>query len=150
MKQGKNDFVVQKAVELGVSKIVFFDSKFVVEKDVNKLRLEKIAVEAMKQCGRADKITVDFMTYKNAVECADGDVILFYEGECDYKLSDIALSDKSQITIFVGSEGGFDQAEINLARDKSFFVTTLGKRILRAEAASIVATALVTDKIGVN
>ena len=48
-KQGKNDFIVQKAVELGISRIVFFKSDFVTEKEVNVERLRKIASEALKQ-----------------------------------------------------------------------------------------------------
>ncbi len=148
LKQGKNDFVVQKSVELGVSELIFFDSKNVVEKNVNSARLNKIAVEAMKQCGRADKIVVDYLPYEKAVERAEGTVIMFYEGDCDYKLSNLPLAEKNEVSIFVGSEGGFDEKEIELAREKGFFVTSLGKRILRAETASIVATALVTDKIG--
>ena len=74
-KLGKNDFIVQKAVELGVSRVVFFTSDFVTEKDVNLERLNKIAKEALKQCDRADEVTVEFMTFENAVNVAENGII---------------------------------------------------------------------------
>lgn len=71
----QNDFIVQKAVELGVSRVVFFTSDFVIEKDVNLERLNKIAKEALKQCDRADEVTVEFMTFENAVNVAENGII---------------------------------------------------------------------------
>lgn len=148
LKQGKNDFIVQKAVELGVTRLVFFVSKNVVEKEVNIDRINKIAVEAMKQCGRADRISVEFTSFEKAVADISGKALLFYEGECEKTLSDYDFNGLTEISIFVGSEGGFDEKEVELAKNADITVISLGKRILRAETASIVATALVTDKIG--
>ena len=111
-KQGKNDFIVQKAVELGISRIVFFKSDFVTEKEVNVERLRKIATEALKQCGRADSVEVEFTDYFSAVDNCENAVI-FYEGECENTLSDIG-NDVS--ALFVGSEGGFSEREVGYAR----------------------------------
>ncbi len=138
-KQGKNDFIVQKAVELGISRIVFFKSDFVTEKEVNVERLRKIATEALKQCGRADSVEVEFTDYFNAVDNCENAVI-FYEGECENTLSDIG-NDVS--ALFVGSEGGFSEREVGYARERGLKTITLGKRILRAETASVVATSMI-------
>lgn len=138
-KQGKNEFIVQKAVELGISRIVFFKSDFVTEKEVNVERLRKIATEALKQCGRADSVEVEFTDYFNAVDNCENAVI-FYEGECENTLSDIG-NDVS--ALFVGSEGGFSEREVVYARERGLKTITLGKRILRAETASVVATSMI-------
>lgn len=138
-KQGKNDFIVQKAVELGISRIVFFKSDFVTEKEVNVERLRKIATEALKQCGRADSVEVEFTDYFSAVDNCENAVI-FYEGECENTLSDIG-NDVS--ALFVGSEGGFSEREVGYARERGLKTITLGKRILRAETASVVAMSMI-------
>ena len=138
-KQGKNEFIVQKAVELGISRIVFFKSDFVTEKEVNVERLRKIATEALKQCGRADSVEVEFTDYFSAVDNCENAVI-FYEGECENTLSDIG-NDVS--ALFVGSEGGFSEREVGYARERGLKTITLGKRILRAETASVVATSMI-------
>ncbi len=138
-KQGKNEFIVQKAVELGISRIVFFKSDFVTEKEVNLKRLRKIATEALKQCGRADSVEVEFTDYFSAVDNCENAVI-FYEGECENTLSDIG---NAVSALFVGSEGGFSEREVGYARERGLKTITLGKRILRAETASVVATSMI-------
>lgn len=138
-KQGKNDFIVQKAVELGISRIVFFKSDFVTEKEVNVERLRKIATEALKQCGRADSVEVEFTDYFNAVDNCEN-AVMFYEGECENTLSDIG---NAVSALFVGSEGGFSEREVGYARERGLKTITLGKRILRAETASVVATSMI-------
>ena len=138
-KQGKNEFIVQKAVELGISRIVFFKSDFVTEKEVNVERLRKIATEALKQCGRADSVEVEFTDYFSAVDNCEN-AVMFYEGECENPLSDIG---NAVSALFVGSEGGFSEREVGYARERGLKTITLGKRILRAETASVVATSMI-------
>lgn len=143
-KLGKNDFIVQKAVELGISRIVFFKSEFVVEKEVNLERLNKIAKEALKQCERADDVSVEFTLYEDAVENAEN-AVMFYEGDCDWVFNDVSDTVRG---FFVGSEGGFSDDEVSFAKSRGIKTVSLGKRILRAETASVVATTLVQLKTG--
>ncbi len=143
-KTGKNDFIAQKAVELGVSRIVFFTSDNVVERDVNLERLNKIAKEALKQCDRADDVKVEFSTFENAVKNAK-EAVIFYEGDCEISANNIPVATTE---FFVGSEGGFSEREIALAKNNGIKTVSLGKRILRAETASVVATTLVQLKTG--
>lgn len=149
LKCGKNDFVAQKAVELGVSRIVFFDSKNAAEKNISVERLRKIAVEAMKQCGRADSVTVEFKTFAEVIaEAAEGFSIMPYELEASVKLSDLDYENRVGASIIIGSEGGFDKSEAEAARQAGVNLVSLGRRILRAETAAIAAVVLITEKIG--
>ena len=146
--KNKNDFIVQKAVELGVSKVVFFISKNVSEKDVSTERLNKIAIEACKQCGRAIQVDVQLMPFSDVVEQIDADTILFYEEERQNKIRQLDLSDCETLKIIIGSEGGFDISEVEQAKQKGAKILSLGARILRAETAAIVATAFAMDALG--
>lgn len=148
-KLGKNDFIVQKAVELGVSKIVIFDSRYVSEKKVNTDRLGKIASEACKQCGRSDSAAVEYTDLDSALSSVDGEnSIMFYENEKHAFLEDCNIGELNSVNIFVGSEGGFDDSEVALAKERGIKILSLGGRILRAETASVVAVTLVQDRIG--
>lgn len=151
LKGDKTELVVQKATELGVKKIVVFSSEFSSAYiNDNKLsRLNKVAVEASKQCKRAIAPSVEYAKdlesalgfasdYKNkffACEFAD-------ETEVDLKNID------GSTAIVVGSEGGFSQNEFELAKSLEFKTVYLGKRILRAETCSIILTALVMSGLG--
>ena len=148
LKSDKMEYVIQKAVELGVSKIAPFISKNVVVKvegkDINKKsdRWNKIALEAVKQCGRSDIVSVDnvinFNEMKEALSEYDR-VILAYENEKE-PLKNIlrSLNKKEKIAIIIGAEGGFNVDEVEqILTNKNAVSVSLGSRILRAETASL-------------
>jgi len=147
----KNEFIVQKAVELGVKKIGVFSSEFSsAYMNANKLeRLNKVAKEAAKQCLRATAPEIVYYdTLEKALLSADG-----YENKlfaCEFATE--SKRDVSALTgstaIVIGSEGGFSRAEENLANDKGFASVTLGKRILRAETAAVALTSVVMFALG--
>lgn len=110
--KSKNDFIVQKAVELGVTKIVLFVSKYVSETNPVVERLNKIATEACKQCGRAKKVEVELQYYADVLANVDSHTILFYEEERQNKISQYDLSKYDYLNIIIGSEGGFDAVEV--------------------------------------
>lgn len=157
-KGDKMDFIVQKAVEVGVSAIVpVLTSRCVSRPDEKSLqkkvsRWQKIADEAAKQSerGRVPRV-LEAVRFENAVEIAKRSekTLLFYEkgGVPLYKA--ISITDKPRsIAVFVGPEGGFESAEVDLVSGAAeATVCTLGKRILRTETAAIVATALVIYEI---
>ena len=147
-KGEKNHFITQKATELGVEEIVFFESKFTVARaDNSKLeKLKKVAKEACKQCGRSlvPKISLTkFNLLKDKL--INFDLILFlYEKEfvnnsLNKYLKDIQNSNK--IAVIVGAEGGFSSEECefmeNLQNQLNINSVSLGKRILRTETTSI-------------
>lgn len=150
LKGEKFDLVVQKAVELGVTKLIPLNTKRadVRLKDTDKRfeRWGKIALEAAKQSGRAKLMAIEKpLEFKNFVETADGSRILFAErGGANF--SDIKKTKK--ITAAVGAEGGWEAWEIELAREKEFQIVTFKGRILRAETAAVSIAAVLQHRFG--
>ena len=150
LKNNKLDFVIQKAVELGVDRIIPFTSANCAETKFSVDRANKIALEAAKQCGSAylsrvdELISIDEM----AAQLKNYDSVLFaYEGERKLKLSD-ALREGKHIALIVGPEGGFQPDEAESIINAGASSVTLGRRILRAETASIIFCALVLNGLG--
>lgn len=147
----KNEFLVQKAVELGVSEIVVFSSEYSsAYMNANKLeRLNKVAKEASKQCLRACAPEVKYCdTLEKALKAgADYENKLFAcEFASESKIDMKSL--KGSVAMVVGSEGGFSRAEEELASAQGYASVTLGKRILRAETAGVALTAVVMFHLG--
>ncbi len=146
LKGDKTELVVQKAVELGINKIVVFSSEFssAFINENKLLRLNKVSQEASKQSKRA--IAPEVIYKKDFASSLD------FVKECDNKLfaCEFASENKADFSslkgktaIVVGSEGGFSKDEADLALSKGFTTVYLGKRILRAETACIALTAIV-------
>lgn len=155
-KSDKMDYIVQKAVELGATRVVPTLSKRCVSRPDEKsalkkvTRWQKIAEEASKQSGRGKIPEICPLTdFRNAVkEYKDiGQGILFYE--CGGKnIADIVGKDVPKIGIFIGSEGGFEPEEAEFAIENGIEAATLGKRILRCETAPIAALAVLINLTG--
>ena len=151
LKGEKFDLIVQKAVELGVRKLIPLRTKRtdVKSKDSAKrvLRWRKIAMEASKQCGRAYLMTVaDPLDFEMLLSTDDvSNTFIFTEREGD-KLPDSLTN--SKMTIVVGPEGGWDDVELAAARSAGTTLVTLGGRVLRAETAAIAITAVLQNRFG--
>lgn len=150
LKNDKMDFVVQKAVELGVKNIVPFFSKNVVVKLDDKARIKRIeklqtiANEACKQCGRTDIVTISaFENFKNIIDKQnrfDASIIAYENDKTPLRdtISNIKKENVESISIIIGAEGGFDRDEVDLLLENSKAVcVSLGSRILRAETAAL-------------
>ena len=151
-KSDKMDFIVQKAVELGVSRIVpVIMSRCVVKlnpKDAaHKLeRWRKIAREAGKQCGRCmiPEITepCTLSSLSTLPSYPETNIVPWEEskgnGPLAFSRSHPGLS---SLGILIGPEGGIDRDEIDVLRQSGFIPVTLGKRILRTETAGLAAVA---------
>ena len=150
LKNNKLDFVIQKAVELGVDRVVPFVSQNSAETKFAVERGERIALEAAKQCGSTYLSKVepleDFKQVLSEIKTYD-QVLFAYEGEKRNSIKTSNLTGQN-IALIVGSEGGFTAEETALAKDAGAIVVTLGRRILRAETASIVLAALTLEKLG--
>lgn len=155
-KSDKMDFIVQKATELGASKVVPVLSKRCVSRPDTKSaakkieRWQKIAEEAAKQSGRGmiphiSQLT-DFATAVKEYKSKDSGILLY---ECGGENLNKLISPKvKEIGIFVGSEGGFEPEEAQFAESSGIHLATLGKRILRCETAPIAALALLMNLTG--
>lgn len=139
------DTVIQKAVEMGVERVVPFSSQHSNVGEVNTARLNKIILESAKQCGRSKLMLLeDLMTIGEAFCHAEQNTqnLLFYEFERQQKIGDNIDKNATSTGIFIGSEGGFSLDEIASARQNGFAILTLGKRILRVQTAVVAALAL--------
>lgn len=149
-KQNKMEGIVQKSVELGVSKIVPVLTNRCVsrpdERDFAKkvLRYNKIALEASKQSGRGKVPEVtSFLKLDEALcEMAKSDCpLVLYEND-GIRFTETNVANAKNISILVGSEGGFEQSEIELAKTYGVKPLWLGHRILRCETAPLAAISI--------
>lgn len=148
-KSDKMETVIQKAVELGAYTVVpVASSRCVVKLDERRaaqkvVRWNAIAEAAAKQSKRLIIPEVrGVMRFRDALEAAaDLDVKLIpYERqdgmEGTRKILN-AIRPGQSVAVMIGPEGGFDDAEVQLAREHGFEPVTLGKRILRTETAGM-------------
>ncbi len=151
-KGDKADLIVQKAVELGVSNIYLFESDFVAEKKFNLDRLNKINLEACKQCGRSRISNIfGLLSFEQMTELLGkfDKVLLCYENEKVNNIkSELTAFNGESIAIIIGSEGGFSEEEVAICKDKGASIVTLGSRIMRCETASIVVCGVVLYELG--
>lgn len=151
LKGDKTELVVQKAVELGAKKIIVFNSEYCSSyMNENKLsRLNKVSVEAAKQCGRAIAPKVVYEdTFEGALKGGENaDNKLF---ACEFATSSEVDFNvlKGSTAIVVGSEGGFSKEESEIATEMGYKTVYLGKRILRAETASIALLGIIMNALG--
>lgn len=153
-KGDKLELIIQKTVELGVAGIIPVEmSRCVMKLDEKKKkarreRWQSIAESAAKQSKRNVIPEVsEVMTYKQAMgKAAEMDLFLVpYENERGMVATREALSriqPGMSVGILVGPEGGFDEKEVELARQAGAVVISLGSRILRAETAAVTAVGM--------
>lgn len=139
IKKDNFELALEKATELGVSRIVPVQANRSEKKGVNYERAEKILREASEQSGRA---TVPAIREIIDVEKIPDDVVVFDpRGEISAR-EYFAKHTTSPTSVFIGPEGGFTDAEIDLFRARNIPIVTTGTQILRAETAVIVALTL--------
>ena len=147
----KNEFIVQKAVELGVKKIGVFSSQFSsAYMNANKLeRLNKVSKEAAKQCLRSVAPKVEyFQTLGSALDYGTEFKHKLFACECAEKSETSLSAIGGSVAMVIGSEGGFSREEAALAKEKGYALISLGKRILRAETAAVCLSSIVMYELG--
>ena len=149
------DWLVEKASEIGVFKIVPVIYERSVVKDFTKNKIEryrKISIAASSQSWRSDVMQIENPTkfydlLKFSKEQKDSLNILPYESEEQNKLISLNFSSINNVNIFIGPEGGFDTKEIEFAVNNNFKIVTLGKNILRVETAAIVSASIIISNL---
>ncbi len=149
-KGGKMEFIIQKATELGVNRIVPFISSRSIPRlsgdraDGKTARWRKVAVEASRQSGRGDVPEVsEILSFNEMLEKAPGDSlrIILWEGESRRGIRGILTDERyagaDDFWIVIGPEGGFPWEEVEKARQRGFISASLGKLILRTETAPL-------------
>ncbi len=156
IKGDKFDWVVQKATELGVTRIVplitdHSDVKRAEEKAEQKLeRWRRISLEALKQCGRRRLVEItEPVRFAQFCERSTAANLIFSErgGKSLHEVA-ASLNQPSQIGVCIASEGGWSEAELQTAEVRNFIPVHLGQRILRTETAAIAAVVLVQHLFG--
>lgn len=149
------EWIIQKAVELGVSDIVpVVTARSIVrlkpgEGDRKRERWQRIAAEAAGQCGRGRIPPVaPPLSFSQAAERLKGErALVFYEGG-GRPLRELADRSCRRLSIVVGPEGGFEKAEVDRLTGDGAEAATLGKRILRCETAPLAALAVLMHLTG--
>ena len=146
-KADKMELIIQKAVELGVHAVVPVAARrCVVKLDDKKaksklVRWQGIAEAAAKQSKRRIVPEImDVMSFREAItyiQDFEVKLIPYYMAEDMSKTKEIIsnLQPGLRVAIFIGPEGGFEEAEVQLAMENGVEPITLGKRILRTETA---------------
>jgi 16S rRNA (uracil1498-N3)-methyltransferase len=159
IKPVKFEWMLQKATELGVDDIVplntrLSDRQIPDGKITQRLdRWDRIAKEASKQSRRFTAPTVhapiQFSEFLAADEYAECIRNLFYEKAQERWRPDLDIPAKG-IVLCIGPEGGWDESEIEQARNAGCKIFGLGPRILRAETASIVTLAILQHHLDLS
>ncbi len=140
IKKDNLEFVLEKATELGVTRIVPVECARSEKKGINRERSEKILREASEQSGRATvPILGDIIDAKNI---PNKNLVVFDpRGETSAR-EFFATHTITPISLCIGPEGGFTDEEITFFKTNSTPILTTGPTILRAETAAIVALSL--------
>ncbi len=153
--KNKTELVVEKAAELGVSKIIPVVTRHCVVRSLNMEKLEAHAIEAAEQCERLDIPVLE--TYKDLsylLGAWDKDRTLLYGDETGGgislgKILDSMKDKNHKIAVLIGPEGGFSMDELDMLRRCDFTKAFgMGGRILRADTAAVSALACVQSVFG--
>lgn len=157
VKGDKFDLVIQKATELGATRIVplitsHSDIKHIEERSDHKLtRWRRIALEAVKQCGRRTLVEITEPEHFDQF-CAKADaslkiILAESKGRPLREVASVSSAPDSVIAT-IGPEGGWHPQELTTAISHNFVPVHLGPRILRTETAAITGVALVQFLFG--
>ncbi|MBR5599583.1 MAG: 16S rRNA (uracil(1498)-N(3))-methyltransferase [Alphaproteobacteria bacterium] len=144
LKKDKTDFVIEKATELGVRKIIPTLTRYTITNNIKTERYHAQAIEASEQSRRTDIPEISQpQTLSNILSNWDSQRTLFFMDETLQSLPFLEQLQKqpsAKSAILIGPEGGFSDEELSNLRTKSFAKgATLGPRILRAETAALSA-----------
>ncbi len=170
LKGDNFEWVVQKATEVGVVKVVPIITEHIVKTGLNRARLERIMKEASEQCGRAvvpefgepiklgDALKIEneikiFCDFTDTQFVPERDLTLpsplQRRGRERFLLSSAeertGREVSQSIAVFVGPEGGWSKAERAAAEKTDCLIRSLGPLTLRAETAAVVASYLATS-----
>ncbi len=150
-KGDRQRWLVEKAVELGVTQIIPLrcDRSVVRGSDRPSERLQRAVIEASKQCGRNRLAEIapaaDFVDWVDRTPV--GGLRLFAHPAASKPIQDLLVYNVlTKVDIAIGPEGGFSQEEFALARTAGWHPVNLGPRLLRVETAALAALSAVALK----
>lgn len=140
LKKDKNDWVLQKATELGVSHLIPLLAERSEKTGFDVERAHKIVIEAAEQCGRSDIPAVREPILPETALSELGDTVKLYICE---QGNDHAGNAEGPIGVLIGPEGGWSDREKELFTQRSVPHVGLGQFTLRAETAAVTASCTV-------
>ncbi|MEQ1669445.1 MAG: 16S rRNA (uracil(1498)-N(3))-methyltransferase, partial [Hyphomicrobium sp.] len=153
LKRSRLDYMVQKAVEMGVARLRPVITQRTIAERVNLERMRANAIEAAEQCGvlRVPDVS-EPVTLEKALSGWDAArTLIFCDEDATVKNPIEALGAVSSglVAVLIGPEGGFDPRERQTLLTKPFVrAISLGPRIMRADTAAVAALALVNATLG--
>jgi 16S rRNA (uracil1498-N3)-methyltransferase len=154
LKRARLDYMVQKAVEMGVARLAPVMTRHTQAERVNAERMRANAIEAAEQCGilRLPEIAAPVALANALAALAPERVLVFCDEDApiaDPGAALAAASGAAALAVLIGPEGGFaaEEREMLLARP-NIVRLALGPRILRADTAAVAALALVQAVLG--
>ncbi len=155
LKHARLDYMVQKAVEMGVSSLQPVSTRFTQVSRVNGERMRANVIEAAEQCGILSIADVaEPMTLDRYLSGRKGQRLLVFcdeatEAENPIRALQGGPTPANGIDVLIGPEGGFAEDErAVLLRQPQILRLSLGPRILRADTAGVAALALVQAALG--
>ena len=156
LKHARLDYMVQKAVEMGATRLLAVLSHYTQSQRVNLTRMRANAVEAAEQCGllaiptiaapvTLDRVIAEWPSQRLLVFCDEGAAT----GDSLAVLTAARAAKPAALAVLIGPEGGFaDEERAALLRLPNVVRLSLGPRILRADTAAVAALALVQATLG--
>ncbi|MFQ0812635.1 16S rRNA methyltransferase [Brucella anthropi] len=153
LKQGRLDYMVQKAVEMGAAILQPVITQHTQVQKIGTDRVRANAIEAAEQCGilsipecreaiRFDRFIEQWDQSRHLIFCDEGH-------ESDDPLTILTTMTPGPAALLIGPEGGFSEDERQMLRNLPFVTAIpLGPRILRADTAAVAAMALVQSVLG--
>ena len=155
LKHARLDYLVQKAVEMGASRLQPVITRHTQVARVNLERMRANVIEAAQQCGILSLPEVaELAAFKTVAGDIDaGRLLVFCDEEAEVQDPVAALaaarSSGQALAVLIGPEGGFAEDERDVLRQRPNLVRlSLGPRILRADTAAVAALALVQAVLG--
>jgi 16S rRNA (uracil1498-N3)-methyltransferase len=156
LKHARLDYMVQKAVEMGATRLMAVVSRHTQPQRVNLERMRANAIEAAEQCGilaiptivaplALDRVIAEWPSQRLLVFCDEGAA----RGDSLARLAAARAAKPPAVAVLIGPEGGFaDEERAALLRLPNVVRLSLGPRILRADTAAVAALALVQATLG--
>ncbi|MGL4688017.1 MAG: RsmE family RNA methyltransferase [Fusobacteriaceae bacterium] len=151
LKNDKMNLTIQKLTEIGIGKIIpYFSKRCIIKLNEKKDKWDLISKEALKQCQGVKFVEIPEPLTLEKVDLSTYDLVIVpYEGTEEQNLKNIMKNLKlkpKKILYIIGPEGGFENSEIAYLEKQGAVIVTLGKRILRAETASIVVGGILINE----
>lgn len=153
LKRSRLDYMVQKAVEMGVGRLCPVITRRTIADRVNGERMRANVIEAAEQCGvlRVPEVS-EPVKLEAAIASWDASrrlILADEEAEVANPLAALAHVAAGPVAVLIGPEGGFDPSERELLLGKPYVTrVSLGPRIMRADTAAVALLAVVNATLG--